>query len=77
MGCCRKSWPTKPVSQAASHDALEIEGFLTAVRESGLVAQDVEIRKADLEDVFLDVMKKNSGQAKPSASIAQTQEALV
>jgi len=28
------------------------------VREAGLQAQDVEIRKADLEDVFLDVMHK-------------------
>jgi hypothetical protein len=26
------------------------------VRSAGLQAQDVEIRKADLEDVFLDVM---------------------
>ena len=68
---------TGRIVQFPAHDALEIEGFLTAVRESGLVAQDVEIRKADLEDVFLDVMKKNSGQAKPPASIAQTQEALV
>jgi ABC-2 type transport system ATP-binding protein len=68
---------TGRIVQFPAHDALEIESFLTAVRESGLVAQDVEIRKADLEDVFLDVMKKNSGQAKPSASIAQTQEALV
>ena len=68
---------TGRIVQFPAHDALEIEGFLTAVRESGLVAQDVEIRKADLEDVFLDVMKKNSGQAKPLASIAQTQEALV
>jgi hypothetical protein len=25
------------------------------------VAQDVEIRKADLEDVFLDVMAQNKG----------------
>jgi ABC-2 type transport system ATP-binding protein len=40
-------------------DALEIERYLAAVREAGLVAQDVEIRKADLEDVFLDVMNKN------------------
>jgi ABC-2 type transport system ATP-binding protein len=29
------------------------------VREAGLQAQDVEIRKADLEDVFLDVMHKS------------------
>jgi ABC-2 type transport system ATP-binding protein len=38
---------------------LEIERYLAAVREAGLQAQDVEIRKADLEDVFLDVMHKS------------------
>jgi hypothetical protein len=30
------------------------------VRQAGLQAQDVEIRKADLEDVFLEVMQKNN-----------------
>ena len=54
---------TGRIVQFPAHDALEIERFLAAVRESGLVAQDVEIRKADLEDVFLDVMQKHSGQA--------------
>ena len=53
---------TGGIVQFPAHDALEIERFLAAVRESGLVAQDVEIRKADLEDVFLDVMQKHSGQ---------------
>ena len=67
---------TGRIVQFPAHDALEIEGFLTAVRESGLVAQDVEIRKADLEDVFLDVMQKNSGQVKPSAPTTQAQKAL-
>jgi ABC-2 type transport system ATP-binding protein len=52
---------TGRIVQFPAHDALEIEHFLAAVRESGLVAQDVEIRKADLEDVFLDVMQKHSG----------------
>ena len=56
---------TGRIVQFPAHDALEIEHFLAAVRESGLVAQDVEIRKADLEDVFLDVMQKHSGQAAP------------
>jgi ABC-2 type transport system ATP-binding protein len=28
------------------------------VRQAGLVAHDVEIRKADLEDVFLNLMKE-------------------
>ena len=38
------------------NNAVEIENYLAAVRQAGLVAEDVEIRKADLEDVFLDVM---------------------
>ena len=42
-----------------AHDALEVEKYLVAVREAGLLAQDVEIRKADLEDVFLDVMTQH------------------
>ncbi len=51
---------TGRIVQFPAHDALEIERFLAAVREAGLVAQDVEIRKADLEDVFLEVMKGSS-----------------
>ncbi len=47
---------TGRIVQFPAHDALEIENYLVAVREAGLVAHDVEIRKADLEDVFLDVM---------------------
>jgi len=54
---------TGRIVQFPAQDALAIEHFLSAVRQSGLVAQDVEIRKADLEDVFLDVMQKHSGQA--------------
>ena len=51
---------TGRIVQFPAHDALEIERYLAAVREAGLVAQDVEIRKADLEDVFLAVMKGSS-----------------
>ncbi len=47
---------TGRVVQLPAHDALEVERYLAAVREAGLHAEDVEIRKADLEDVFLDVM---------------------
>ncbi len=57
---------TGRIVQFPAHDALEIEHFLAAVRQSGLVAHDVEIRKADLEDVFLDVMQKHSGAAAPA-----------
>jgi ABC-2 type transport system ATP-binding protein len=47
---------TGRIVQFPAHNALEIEQYLAAVRSAGMEAQDVEIRKADLEDVFLDVM---------------------
>jgi ABC-2 type transport system ATP-binding protein len=47
---------TGRIVQFPAHNALEIEQYLAAVRQAGLTAQDVEIRKADLEDVFLEVM---------------------
>ncbi|QDL53542.1 ABC transporter ATP-binding protein [Rhodoferax aquaticus] len=50
---------TGRIVQFPAHSAVEIEHYLSEVRKTGLVAQDVEIRKADLEDVFLDVMTKN------------------
>jgi ABC-2 type transport system ATP-binding protein len=50
---------TGRIVQFPANDALEIERYLSAVRQAGLHAEDVEIRKADLEDVFLDVMSGN------------------
>ncbi len=50
---------TGRIVQFPAHDALEIERYLAAVREAGLQAHDVEIRKADLEDVFVEVMSRN------------------
>eukprot|EP01031_Cornospumella_fuschlensis_P043505 gene43505-53190_t len=46
---------TGRIVQFPAHNAGEIEQDLGAVRQAGLNAEDVEIRKADLEDVFLDV----------------------
>ncbi len=46
------------IVQLPANTAAEVETYLAAVRESGLIAEDVEVRKADLEDVFLDVMNK-------------------
>ena len=54
---------TGRIVQFPAHNAREIEQYLAAVREAGLVAEDVEIRKADLEDVFLEVMTDKSGVA--------------
>ena len=52
---------TGRIVQFPAHNANEIEQYLAAIRQAGLVAEDVEIRKADLEDVFLDVMADKSG----------------
>ena len=42
--------------QFPTHNAEEIERYLAMIRQAGLNAEDVEISKADLEDVFLSVM---------------------
>ena len=55
-----KARVTGRIVQLPAHDALEIERHVAALREAGLNAEDVEIRKADLEDVFLDVMHANT-----------------
>ena len=54
---------TGRIVQFPAHNAHEIEQYLAAIREAGLVAEDVEIRKADLEDVFLEVMSEKVGVA--------------
>ena len=59
---------TGRIVQFPAHDALEIERYLSAVREAGLVAHDIEIRKADLEDVFLDVMTQNKDSVHTSGT---------
>lgn len=47
---------TGRIVQLPVRDAVEIENHLATVRQAGLVAEDVEIRQPDLEDVFLQVM---------------------
>ncbi len=47
---------TGRIVQLPAHDAHEIESYLAIIRRAGLRVEDVEIRKADLEDVFLDLM---------------------
>ncbi|WP_270174981.1 ABC transporter ATP-binding protein [Diaphorobacter sp. ED-3] len=47
---------TGRVAQLPAQDAQEIEQLLARLRAAGVLVEDVEIRKADLEDVFLNVM---------------------
>ncbi|MBK6004654.1 ABC transporter ATP-binding protein [Ramlibacter ginsenosidimutans] len=51
-----KARVTGRIVQLPAHDAHEIEQHLAVIRQAGLRVEDVEIRKPDLEDVFLDVM---------------------
>jgi ABC-2 type transport system ATP-binding protein len=53
---------TGRIVQMQVHNATEIESRLAAVREAGLVAEDIEVRKADLEDVFIAVMNAAKGK---------------
>ena len=57
-----KARVTGRIVQLPAHDAHEIEQYLAAIRQAGLRVEDVEIRKADLEDVFLDVMSAEYAQ---------------
>ena len=59
---------TGRIVQLPAHDAKEIETHLATLREHGLEPEDIEIRKADLEDVFIDVMSQ--AQANTSARVA-------
>ena len=58
----RQARVTGRVVQLPAHNAIEVEQWLARAREAGVVAEDVEIRKADLEDVFIEVMKRADRQ---------------
>ncbi len=47
---------TGRVVQAKAHDAAEVESMLATLRASGVKVEDLEIGRADLEDVFLEIM---------------------
>ncbi|MGI9132497.1 MAG: ABC transporter ATP-binding protein, partial [Rhodoferax sp.] len=51
---------TGSVVQLPASSALEIERQLAALREAGVAVDDVEMRKADLEDVFIEIMNRNA-----------------
>jgi ABC-2 type transport system ATP-binding protein len=47
---------TGRIVQLKAHDAAEVERLLAALREAGVRVEDLEIGRADLEDVFLEIM---------------------
>jgi ABC-2 type transport system ATP-binding protein len=48
---------TGRVVQIKAHDAADVERVLAVLREAGCQPEDLEIGRADLEDVFLDIMR--------------------
>ena len=54
---------TGRIVQLKARDAADVERLLATLREAGVKAEDLEIGRADLEDVFLEIM-----QAAPAAA---------
>ena len=48
---------TGRIVQAKAHDATEVEAMLGMLRAYGVKVEDLEIGRADLEDVFLEIMQ--------------------
>jgi ABC-2 type transport system ATP-binding protein len=48
---------TGRIVQITAHDAVEVEAVLATLRNAGCVPEDLEIGRADLEDVFLEIMQ--------------------
>jgi ABC-2 type transport system ATP-binding protein len=51
---------TGRIAQVTAHDAGEIETILGELRQAGVRVEDLEIGRADLEDVFLEIMQKET-----------------
>ena len=49
---------TGRIAQVTAHDASEVETILGQLRQASVRVEDLEIGRADLEDVFLDIMQK-------------------
>jgi ABC-2 type transport system ATP-binding protein len=48
---------TGRIVQLKAHDAAEVESLLAALRAADVKVEDLEIGRADLEDVFLEIMQ--------------------
>ncbi len=52
---------TGRIAQLKAHDAAEVESHLAALRAAGVRVEDLEIGRADLEDVFVEIMTGTGG----------------
>ena len=61
---------TGRIVQIKAHDAREVEQVLATLRAAGCTPEDLEIGRADLEDVFLEIMQGET-RPLPLAGMAQ------
>lgn len=62
LDLARQARVTGHVVQLPAADARAVEHYLTQLRQAGLTVSDIEIRRPDLEDVFLQVMRAHPGR---------------
>ena len=63
---------TGRIVQLKARDAADVEHHLAVLREAGVKIEDLEIGRADLEDVFLEIMAGGRPQAAPAQPRAVT-----
>ncbi len=56
-GLAAQARVTGRIVQLTAHDAAEVETLLAELRAAGVKVEDLEIGRADLEDVFLEIMQ--------------------
>ncbi len=71
---------TGRIAQVKAHDATEVEQLLATLRQAGVRIEDLEIGRADLEDVFLQIMggegSAGPGAKPPAEAAAATAQSL-
>ena len=63
---------TGRIVQLKARDAADVERLLAVLRQAGIKIEDLEIGRADLEDVFLEIMQTGA----PAAGAAQAAEVV-
>ena len=61
---------TGRIVQIPAAHAADVEQLLAALRQGGVTPEDVEIRRADLEDVFIHIMNEGSMTAAAAGGVA-------
>jgi ABC-2 type transport system ATP-binding protein len=56
LSLAAQSRVTGRIAQITAHDAAEVETILATLRAAAVPIEDLEIGRADLEDVFLEIM---------------------